>query len=133
MSDLPTLVSQKTKELQTLKAIKLLSDSLLDQLTSLETGLQTISDGTDAVALVIGNWDMIIKAVSLASMGLGKYQEEEFQSVFNEDEQDEKRIPLPELLVRLRVEERNLQEQAQQEGQVPDDEVFESDVFEEDP
>ncbi|ODV76191.1 Dad2p [Cyberlindnera jadinii NRRL Y-1542] len=88
-------IEEKKRELEHLSQIKELSLNLCNQLENLEAKLETLADGSEAVALVMSNWNHIIKSVSLASMSLTSYTEQSYEN--KEDP------PLPETLVRLRI------------------------------
>lgn len=77
-------ISEKRKELDSLNQIKQLSENLATQLEQLEAKLDTLSEGSQckytikcfigawtnshsAVAIVLSNWNNIIKSASLAS------------------------------------------------------------------
>ncbi|ODQ62331.1 hypothetical protein WICANDRAFT_25746 [Wickerhamomyces anomalus NRRL Y-366-8] len=92
-------ISEKRKELDSLNQIKQLSENLATQLEQLEAKLDTLSEGSESVAIVLSNWNNIIKSASLASMSLQNYTEGDYE---NKDDP-----PLPETLVRLRIDEDN--------------------------
>ncbi|ODQ81130.1 hypothetical protein BABINDRAFT_12389 [Babjeviella inositovora NRRL Y-12698] len=89
-------IEDKKDELAKLIQVKEYSEVLGNQLELLQEKLSTMADGTEALSLVLSNWDSIIQSVSLASMGLMKYSENDYE---NEEEP-----PLPETLVRMRLE-----------------------------
>ncbi|KAH3675010.1 hypothetical protein WICMUC_002842 [Wickerhamomyces mucosus] len=60
-------IDEKKRELESLSNIKALSQNLCEQLENIESKLETLADGTESVALVMSNWNHIIKSVSLAS------------------------------------------------------------------
>lgn len=84
-------IAEKRAELESLTEIKNLTGNLTSQLKELETKLSTMSDGTETVALVLSNWQNVVRSVSLASLGLLKYTEG--------GDKDEK--AMPETLVRI--------------------------------
>jgi DASH complex subunit DAD2 len=44
-----------------------LSAGLADQMQQLEAKLNTLSNGTEAVAEVLGNWNHVLRAIHMAS------------------------------------------------------------------
>ncbi|ANZ76577.1 BA75_03509T0 [Komagataella pastoris] len=94
---LETRIQQKQQELESYKQIKELTSALAVSLSKLEEKLATLTDGTEAVSVVLSNWNHIVKASSLASMGLFKFSEQDYENIDNP--------PLPETLVRFRLNE----------------------------
>lgn len=84
-------IAEKRAELENLTEIKNLTQNLTSQLKDLETKLSAMSDGTETVALVLSNWQNVVRSVSLASLGLLKYSEEDYKNG----------SPMPEPLVRI--------------------------------
>ena len=84
-------IAEKRAELENLTEIKNLTQNLTSQLKDLETKLSAMSDGTETVALVLSNWQNVVRSVSLASLGLLKYSEEDYKNG----------NPMPEPLVRI--------------------------------
>ncbi|EMR91109.1 hypothetical protein ACHAP3_005447 [Botrytis cinerea] len=96
-------INEKRAELENLKQLRDLSAGLAGQMQMLEEKLSTLSDGTEAVATVLGNWHNVLQAISMASMKIPKPKES------NDGEEElEKRtgpeIPLPQTLVRIPTE-----------------------------
>lgn len=75
-------IEEKKAELENLKQLRDLSAGLAGQMQMLEEKLSTLSDGTEgiqywfwevhyltspAVALVLGNWHNVLRAISMAS------------------------------------------------------------------
>lgn len=91
---LQLVVDEKRTELQNLNEIKRFTEILTDQLEQLEEKLDTMSDGAETAALVFSNWQNVMKSVSLASLGLMKYSQKDY----------EEQKPLPECLVRIKLD-----------------------------
>lgn len=64
---LQTRIQEKRAELESLKQLRDLSAGLAGQMQQLEEKLATLSNGTDAVAAVMGNWNTVLRAVYMAS------------------------------------------------------------------
>ncbi|RDL39147.1 Uncharacterized protein BP5553_03487 [Venustampulla echinocandica] len=60
-------INEKKAELENLKQLRDLSAGLAGQMQMLEEKLSTLSDGTEAVATVLGNWQNVLRAISMAS------------------------------------------------------------------
>ena len=55
-------------ELENLKQLRDLSAGLAGQMQQLEEKLATLSNGTEAVAAVLGNWHNVLRAIHMASV-----------------------------------------------------------------
>jgi DASH complex subunit DAD2 len=66
-SALAARIAAKRSELENLKQLRDLSGALAGQMVMLEEKLATLRDGTEAVACVLGNWDNVLRAISMAS------------------------------------------------------------------
>lgn len=66
-SILQTRINEKKLELESLRQLRDLSAGLAGQMQQLEEKLSTLSDGTEAVAAVMGNWGHVLRAVAMAS------------------------------------------------------------------
>ncbi|RYP50806.1 hypothetical protein DL768_003724 [Monosporascus sp. mg162] len=60
-------VNEKKAELENLKDLRDLSAAVADQMEALEQKLATLSDGTEAIAAVVGNWHNVLQAINMAS------------------------------------------------------------------
>jgi DASH complex subunit DAD2 len=69
-SALAARIAAKRSELENLKQLRDLSGALAGQMVMLEEKLATLRDGTEAVACVLGNWDNVLRAISMASSEL---------------------------------------------------------------
>jgi len=67
----------------------------------LEEKLSTLSDGTEAVATVLGNWHNVLRAISMASAKLPQPKEGG-----GHDEMEER--PLPQTLVRIPTQQQGV-------------------------
>ncbi|AEO71354.1 62c8ec78-5eb4-4899-bab8-e8850af553a6 [Thermothielavioides terrestris] len=91
-------VNEKKAELENLKELRDLSAAVASQMEALEQKLATLSDGTEAIALVLSNWHNVLRAINMASAKIPKPTDEPA----HEDEGDE--VPLPQTLVRIPTE-----------------------------
>lgn len=93
-------VNEKKAELENLKELRDLSAAVANQMEALEQKLATLSDGTEAIATVVGNWHNVLRAINMASAKI--------PSPRNTDEAatktQEDTIPLPQTLVRIPTE-----------------------------
>jgi DASH complex subunit DAD2 len=60
-------VNEKKAELESLRELRDLSAAVATQMEALEQKLGTLSDGTEAIALVLGNWHNVLQAINMAS------------------------------------------------------------------
>ncbi|KAK0674621.1 DASH complex subunit Dad2-domain-containing protein [Cercophora samala] len=86
-------VNEKKAELENLKELRDLSAAVASQMEALEQKLGTLSDGTEAIALVFANWHNVLRAINMASAKLPKPKPEA-----------EDTTPLPQTLVRIPTE-----------------------------
>ncbi|OAA44012.1 DASH complex, subunit Dad2 [Beauveria brongniartii RCEF 3172] len=98
-SALSARIEEKRAELEHLKELKDLSGAVASQMEALEQKLSTLTDGTEAIAAVIGNWHNVLGAINMASTKLAKPA----SAPVNEDEPEDSG-PLPETLVRIPTE-----------------------------
>ena len=66
-------VNEKKAELENLKELRDLSAAMASQMEVLEQKLATLSDGTEAIALVLANWHNVLRAINMAS-GMASFQ-----------------------------------------------------------
>ncbi|KOS21933.1 DASH complex subunit dad2 [Escovopsis weberi] len=69
-SQSPALVArieEKRAELEHLQDLRDLSAAVAGQMEALEQKLSTLSDGTEAIAAVVGNWHNVLRAINMAS------------------------------------------------------------------
>ncbi|KAI0011740.1 DASH complex subunit Dad2-domain-containing protein [Xylariaceae sp. FL0662B] len=93
-------ISEKKAELDNLKELRELSAAVATQMEALEQKLSTLSDGTEVIATVLGNWHNVLRAISMASAKIPNPQRAE-QSQPTAQEND---VPLPQTLVRIPTE-----------------------------
>ncbi|CUM56444.1 unnamed protein product [Debaryomyces tyrocola] len=102
-------IAEKKAELENLNEIKNFTSILTNQLDELENKLDYMAEGTESVALVLSNWQNVVKSVSLASLGLLKYSEKDYDTG----------APLPECLVRIKLDkDDNLGEDIQEKEEL---------------
>ncbi|KAF2018214.1 hypothetical protein BU24DRAFT_343550 [Aaosphaeria arxii CBS 175.79] len=89
-------IAEKKAELANLKELQALSAGLADQMQTLADKLDTLSDGTEAVAAVLSNWHNVLRAINMASTKLPKPKEEDDGTKDNSSG-----LPLPQTLVRI--------------------------------
>lgn len=92
-------VNEKKAELENLKELRDLSAAMASQMEALEKKLATLSDGTEAIALVLANWHNVLRAINMASTKLPKPSAEQQGGASSED-----LTPLPQTLVRIPTE-----------------------------
>ncbi|EGV65523.1 DASH complex subunit dad2 [Yamadazyma tenuis] len=86
-------IDEKRAELASLTEIKDYTERLTSQLEVLETKLEEMVDGAESVNLVLSTWQNVVRSISLASLGLYKYSQNDYESS----------TPLPEGLLRIKV------------------------------
>ncbi|KAI1328598.1 DASH complex subunit Dad2-domain-containing protein [Xylariaceae sp. FL0255] len=89
-------VNEKKAELENLKQLKELSAAVADQMEALQQKLATLSDGTEAIATVMGNWHNVLQAINMASAKIPNPR--------GENSTEEIEVPLPQTLVRIPTE-----------------------------
>ncbi|KAK5660758.1 hypothetical protein OQA88_12124 [Cercophora sp. LCS_1] len=90
-------VNEKKAELENLKELRDLSAAVASQMEALEQKLSTLSDGTEAIAMVLANWHNVLRAINMASAKIPRPNAEEPAEV-------EETVPLPQTLVRIPTE-----------------------------
>ncbi|KAH7153110.1 DASH complex subunit Dad2-domain-containing protein [Dactylonectria macrodidyma] len=65
-------IEEKKAELESLRELRDLSAAVAGQMEALEKKLSTLSDGTEAIAVVMGNWHNVLRAINMASSKLSK-------------------------------------------------------------
>lgn len=91
-------VNEKKAELENLRELRDLSAAVATQMEALEQKLSTLSDGTEAIALVLANWHNVLQAINMASAKLPKPKSED------EGWSDTAETALPQTLVRIPTE-----------------------------
>ncbi|KAK3722745.1 DASH complex subunit dad2 [Vermiconidia calcicola] len=95
-SALQARINEKKAELESLKQLRDLSAGLAGQMQQLEDKLSTLSNGTQAVAEVLGNWNHVLRAIHMASASIPRPKDAE---------DEEKPRQLPQTLVRIPVQQ----------------------------
>ncbi|KKK20008.1 hypothetical protein P175DRAFT_0433365 [Aspergillus ochraceoroseus IBT 24754] len=99
-SALAARIASKKAELENLHQLRDMSNALATQMETLQSKLETLKDGTEAVACVLANWDNVLRAITMASTKFTALQAEENDT--NDNSQDEAAKPrLPSTLVRI--------------------------------
>lgn len=75
-SALQARINEKKLELESLRQLRDLSGGLAGQMQQLEDKLNTLSNGTEAVAAVMGNWNTVLRAIYMASQKIPKPKED---------------------------------------------------------
>ncbi|TLD25119.1 hypothetical protein PspLS_06086 [Pyricularia sp. CBS 133598] len=96
-------VNEKKAELEHLKVLRDLSAAVATQMEALEKKLGTLSDGTEAIAVVMGNWHNVLRAINMASAKLPKPSTNDEEN-HTEIRADSPPVPLPQTLVRIPTE-----------------------------
>lgn len=86
-------IDSKKEELAQFKLLNKYTYDLVLQLEEIEEKLEVMGDGAESVALILSNWQNVINSISLASLGLLKYNERK----------DGEENPLPETLIRIKL------------------------------
>ncbi|CDO51901.1 hypothetical protein DV451_000236 [Geotrichum candidum] len=92
-----TRLAEKQRELAHFVELQNMSAELVAELELLETRLGNLATGTEKVAVVLQNWGNIARALTLASSNLTNIREEDYE--------DRANPPLPETLVRIRLDD----------------------------
>ncbi|KAI1652181.1 DASH complex subunit Dad2-domain-containing protein [Daldinia loculata] len=92
-------VNEKKAELENLKELRELSAAVANQMEALEQKLATLSDGTEAIAMVLGNWHNVLRAINMASAKIPSPRNAEETA-----SKDQEPLPLPQTLVRIPTE-----------------------------
>lgn len=114
-SVLQSRIKEKKLELESLKQLRDLSAGLAGQMQQLEEKLGTLSNGTEAVAAVMANWNTVLRAIHMASAAIPKPRETEA-----EEPENETKPQLPQTLVRIPIEQAEDAKKALQESQAGD-------------
>ncbi|ODV98179.1 hypothetical protein PACTADRAFT_47981 [Pachysolen tannophilus NRRL Y-2460] len=121
-------ILEKQKELKSLQVINNLINRLLLNFERLSGDLSKLSSGTDAIAMIMSNWSEILKIIKLSNLNLAlQTQRAAGESLSNttldfekfENDKDPDDMPLPETLVRLRLNkdvENNKEEEEEDTG-----------------
>ncbi|KAF5027770.1 hypothetical protein F66182_100 [Fusarium sp. NRRL 66182] len=91
-------IEEKKAELENLRELRELSAAVATQMEALEQKLSTLSDGTEAIAAVVGNWHNVLRAINMASSKLAKTAADTPEAPIDSTG------PLPQTLVRIPTE-----------------------------
>ncbi|TKA27173.1 hypothetical protein B0A50_04510 [Salinomyces thailandicus] len=114
-SALQARINEKKVELESLRQLRDLSGGLAGQMQQLEEKLGTLSNGTEAVAAVMGNWGNVLRAVYMASSKIPKPRDE------GEESDQGKGPQLPQTLVRIPVQQAEAAQRVQAEAEASGD------------
>ncbi|KAL6877858.1 DASH complex subunit Dad2 domain-containing protein [Trichoderma longibrachiatum] len=92
-------IEEKKAELENLKELRDLSANVASQMEALEQKLSTLSEGTEVIAAVVGNWHNVLRAINMASSKLAKTA-----AGGAPEEAPTSTAPLPQTLVRIPTE-----------------------------
>ncbi|KAK6458040.1 DASH complex subunit Dad2-domain-containing protein [Scheffersomyces xylosifermentans] len=95
-------IADKRAELARLHEFRQLTGELASYLEEIGDKLDTMKGGTESVALILANWQNVVKSISLASLGLMKYTDKDYETA----------VPLPEALVRIKLDREGTGEDA---------------------
>ncbi|KAH8197277.1 hypothetical protein TruAng_008560 [Truncatella angustata] len=101
-SALQARINEKKAELENLRDLRDLSAAVANQMEALEQKLSTLSDGTEAIATVMGNWHNVLRAINMASAKIPKSRAPADHEEATSD--DQRPTPLPQTLVRIPTE-----------------------------
>ncbi|KAI1117407.1 DASH complex subunit Dad2-domain-containing protein [Nemania sp. NC0429] len=93
-------VNEKKAELENLRELRDLSAAVAGQMEALQQKLATLSDGTEAIATVVGNWHNVLQAINMASAKIPSPRAAGDGQATIEQSQ----VPLPQTLVRIPTE-----------------------------
>ncbi|KAK4496496.1 hypothetical protein PRZ48_012476 [Zasmidium cellare] len=108
-SALQARINEKKLELESLRQLRDLSGGLAGQMQQLEDKLNTLSNGTEAVAAVMGNWNTVLRAIYMASQKIPKPKED------GEGAKEEEKRELPQTLVRIPIQQAEAVQREQEE------------------
>lgn len=105
-------IASKRRELEALKKINTLTNSMRLQLDGLAVEVKKMHENAENTANVMKNWDSIVRSISQASLSLLQYSEGDYEvGIWDQDqkrsderEESESEPPLPETLVRVKVD-----------------------------
>lgn len=86
---------QKKEQIAKLQEFKNLSGKMVHQLEQVAEMIDTMSDGAENAALMLDNWQHVIKSISLASVSVLNFADPEYKPDTS----------LPDVVVRVRANE----------------------------
>lgn len=87
-------IIEKRADLEKLQEFRQLTNELATSLEQVGEKLDIMKDGTESVSLILANWQNVVKSISLASLGLMKHSDQDYET----------KTPLPEALVRIKLD-----------------------------
>ncbi|EDO19546.1 hypothetical protein Kpol_1018p78 [Vanderwaltozyma polyspora DSM 70294] len=99
-------VQAKRAELDYLRKITALTDTLKSQLDELSVQVSQMNNNASVVEQIMENWNSILRSISQASLSLHNYSQGDYQvGAWNEnDDTKDENPPLPGTLLRMRVD-----------------------------
>lgn len=112
MSTIDSQIASKQKELESLKKITELTDTMKSHLTQLSEQVKDIETDGSRVASIMNVWDTVTESISAAGLGLLRYGEDNYKVGEWQDDSanatqdktgkpEQENMPLPEGLVRV--------------------------------
>ncbi|KAA8895190.1 DASH complex subunit Dad2-domain-containing protein [Sphaerosporella brunnea] len=112
-------INEKKQELENLMVLRDLSADVARHMQELEDKLKTLADGTEAVAMVLSNWQSILRAIAMASTAIPKSKPSD--DPFTEPREkpgpcagfprNDDGLPMPQTLVRIPIQNAKPQQQ----------------------
>lgn len=100
--------ASKQRELDALKKITALTDTMKLQLDELNQQVKNIENNGKTVADVLSVWDSVTKSISEAGLGLLRYVEKDYEAHWDKDSDG---MPLPEPLVRVYIKDEDREQE----------------------
>ncbi|KAL4861610.1 hypothetical protein BDV12DRAFT_179983 [Aspergillus spectabilis] len=101
-SALAARIASKKAELENLVQLRDMSNALAGQMEALQAKLETLKDGTEAVACVLANWDNVLRAITMASTKMTTLNGMAEKETGTDDiDKVSPEFPLPATLVRI--------------------------------
>ncbi|EEP80857.1 predicted protein [Uncinocarpus reesii 1704] len=94
-SILAARVAAKKAELEDLRQLRDVSDALATQMEVLNQKLETLRDGTEAVACVMANWENVLRAINMASTRMAQIKFEPTGQQREAEKPREPALPAP--------------------------------------
>lgn len=109
MSTIESQIESKKRELESLKRIAALTETMKSQLSVLSEQVKQIETDGSRVADVMSIWDSVTQSISAAGLGLLRYGEDNYKvgdwkdndKSNSTNESEDQAMPLPEGLVRV--------------------------------
>ncbi|KAL5333650.1 DASH complex subunit Dad2-domain-containing protein [Aspergillus crustosus] len=110
-SALAARIASKKAELENLIQFRDMSNMLAGQMEALQVKIETLKDGTEAVACVLANWDNVLRAITMASTVVPATTKVMTTTETTAHQKDWLRpdLPLPATLVRIPTRPQNIE------------------------